>query len=64
LVIIGSTDRVISLIRKAFLAGTGRPGPALLPTLVPLQLLLVDVRGSFTPSWERNAVDVTAVAGS
>lgn len=37
---------------------------ALLPTLAPLGLLLVDVRGALTPSWARNAVDVTAVAGS
>jgi hypothetical protein len=37
---------------------------ALLPTLAPLQLLLVDVRGALSPSWTRNAVDVTAVASS
>jgi len=37
---------------------------ALLPTFAPLELLLVDVRGALTPSWARNAVDVTAVAGS
>lgn len=37
---------------------------ALLPTLAPLALLPVDVRGALTPSWARNAVDVTAVAGT
>jgi hypothetical protein len=54
---------IIILIRNAFFSGTGRTGMALLPTIAPLELLLVDVRGAHTPSWARNAADVTAVAG-